>query len=242
MSLLAAAHTGAAAATPHHYGVISALGNKISLVEHRSTTGTSIERNDTQSIPVPGGVFDRAAMLLAKNALRSDDAANQVELYEISDPALFENQRALLDGGHAVLPADMLEALRQDGATHLVLITKQRAEAKLRAGPDTLGSGYLEGLGFYIDHSVLMQRVTTGESDRGFLAPYLYARVLLIDLSSLAVVREVRITANFPYGAASNPNAGNTWLALTPAEKVQALNELLEEQIPKAVREAVGAN
>ncbi|WP_457334396.1 hypothetical protein [Rhizobacter sp. P5_C2] len=237
-ALLLATGAGAwAAEVPRAgYAVVSLIGDKLSVVTHEASTGTTIERNRTQSLPVGGGVFDAEAMTQAEVALKRLDAGARVTLYDLSSPAMFEQQDRFFDGGRLKFSPAVVAAMRKDGATHLVLITKQQSTARLQAGENnSLGSGYLQGLGFYIDRAVGMIRPTTGETGRGFFAPYVFAKLSLIDLASLEVVSESRIKANYSSASVGVAQSPDAWDALTPKGKIDALKELIDEHVPKAV-------
>ncbi|KQU75943.1 hypothetical protein ASE08_24130 [Rhizobacter sp. Root16D2] len=230
----------AEAVPPAGYAVVSLIGDKLSVVTHEAGTGTTIERNRTQALPVSGGVFDADAMTQAEAALKRLDAGARVSLYDLSSPAMFEQQDRFLDGGRLKFSPAVVAAMRKDGATHLLLVTKQLATARLQAGDhDSLGSGQLEGLGFYIDRAVGMINPDTGETGRGFFAPYFFARVSLIDLASLEVVKETRIKANFSRASTGVAQSPDAWDALTPKGKIDALKALIDEQVPKAVEALV---
>jgi hypothetical protein len=235
--LVAGVVTGTAeAAPPAGYAVVSLIGDKLSVVTHEGSTGTRIERNRTQVLPAGGGVFDTEAMTQAEVALKRLDAGASVTLYDLSSPAMFEQQDRFLEGGRLKFSPAVVAAMRKDGATHLLLITKQRSVARLQAGDhETLGSSFLEGMGFYIDRAVGMIDLETGERGSGFFAPYVFARVSLIDLASLEVVKETRITANISAASTSVDQPPDAWDALTPKGKIDALKRLIDEHVPKAV-------
>jgi len=244
--MIAAACGAAAADLPARgagYAVVSLIGDKLSVVTHEPSTGTTIERNRTQVLPVGGGVFDAEAMTQAEAALKRLDAGARVSLYDLSSPAMFEQQDRFLEGGRLRFSPAVVAAMRKDGATHLVLITKQLSTGRLQAGDqESLGSGYLQGMGFYIDRFVRMIRPSTGETGQGFFAPYVFAKLSLVDLETLAVVKESRIKANVSaasIGVAESPDA---WDALTPKGKIDALKGLLAEEVPRAVEALVTAS
>lgn len=237
-ALLLAIGAGACAAEVPRagYAVVSLIGDKLSVVTHEASTGTTIERNRTQTLPVGGGVFDAEAMTQAEVALKRLDAGARVTLYDLSSPAMFEQQERFFDGGRLKFSPAVVEAMRKDGATHLVLITKQLSTGRLQAGPrDSVGSGNLQGMGFYIDRSVPMINPDSGETGRGFFAPYVFARLSLIDLGSLEVVKESRIKANQSEASIGTVQSPDAWDALTPKGKIDALKALIDEHVPKAV-------
>ena len=225
------------------YAVVSLIGDKLSVVTHEASTGTTIERNKTQTLPVNGTVFDAEVMTQAEAALKRADAQARVSLYDLSSPAMFEQQERFLEGGKLRFSPAVVATMRKEGATHLVLVTKQFAAAQLQAGDhDSLGSGYLQGMGFYIDRAVHMIDPRTGETGRGYFAPFVFAKVTLVDLSTLDVVHETSVKVNLSsasVGAAASPDA---WDALTPKGKIAALRSLIDDHLPPAVASLVAGD
>ena len=86
-------------------------------------------------------------------------------------------------------------------------------------------------MGFYIDSEQSVKDVTTREVSQGFLAPYAYLRLSLVDLSTGAVLAERNINASATVGTVGLKNSVNPWEALSPAEKIELLNQLLAKEL-----------
>ena len=115
-------------------------------------------------------------------------------------------------------------------ATRLVLITKYRHEAAFRMGSgETVGNGMIEGAGFYVDRTLMTRKANTSERARGFLAPYVYCQVSLIDLATSAIVKEQTMLGGFVRSAARG-ESGEAWDALTDAQKVNLLVRIARAQ------------
>lgn len=228
---LSAVSLNAAAATK--YAVLSLIGDAMTLVTYAPQVGSRLDTNQRDPVALKDPVYDRAAARAVELALQKADPQSTAIVFASSSPALFSEQRKLFEGSRVVLGDDFGASLRKSGATHLFLLTKHRAEARL--GKDwTAGSGYLEGLGFYIDRQLVTQRNQTGEEGYGFLAPYVYIKVSLIDLASSTIVGEEAIAAS---RAVSLPRSQsrNPWEALTPEQKATALRELIESEVDRVV-------
>jgi hypothetical protein len=179
-------------------------------------------------------VFDRAAVEAVRRALQKIDPRNTATLLEATAPNLFADQRKLFDGGRVALAGDLNAALRASGNTYMVTVTKHRAQARLGTGW-TAGSGFLEGIGFYIDPDLSIEAHQTGaEAASGFLAPYAYFKVSLIDLASSRVIAEEVLTASRMVPRARTESR-DPWLALTADEKATMLRELVVSEIERAV-------
>jgi hypothetical protein len=127
----------------------------------------------------------------------------------------------------------------QAKAGTLVLITKHRADARLKVWHGFIGSGKIEGLGFYLD---TVHRIRDGETNQraiGFLAPFVYVDVTLVDTASHTVVRQTTITASETITAASNQTDASVWGALTTEQKMAALSRLLSKNLAAVVPQLV---
>ena len=74
----------------------------------------------------------------------------------------------------------------------------------------------------------------TGEMGSGLLAPFTYFRIELIDLSSVRVLAEERVTAAQTLSIAST-TASHAWNALSAAEKVRVLREMIATETARAL-------
>lgn len=237
----AAASAEPAAASLKKVAVISLIGDEMTIDTYRRRVGTGVDVNHQEVIALPTPVFDHAALFAAEDALvRLLPAASIAPLAvpaagSDSDPA-----RVVEDG--KVSPTNPLIAtLRQGGFTHLLTIAKHRAPARLQLAGSTVGSGYLKGLGFYIDNHLPTLIRDTNERGQGFVAPYVYVRLALIDLASLDLRGEQTITASTTRSAASNKTGFDAWGAMTADEKLSVLKWLIEERIAGAVPELLRA-
>jgi len=231
--------TGAAhAAEARKYAVLSLIGDGMLIAEWVPSTGARLDNNQKQFIPISEGVFDKAALLSIHGALKRIDPAAEPVLLFARQRSLYEAQNRMLDAsGNTV---DLLEHVRVllggAKATHLILVTKLRNEARLRMADTTVGSGTLEGVGFYIDSSMRTKFVDTGEMGSGLLAPFAYFRVELIDLARGAAVSEQRVIASTTISAKST-TAQHAWTTLSGSEKVRILREMVTDEtaavIPK---------
>jgi hypothetical protein len=221
------------------YAVVSLVGDQISVVTHQEATGSSLDKNVHVSIPVTGGVFDKTALLAADEALKRHDPSARVTLLAASTADLFEHQDRFFEGNRVALPKEIDAAAKTAGATLLVLVTKHRAEASLQAQSEKLGSGKLEGLGFYVDREKVLRRSDSGERGKGFLAPFVYIKVSLVDLATSTVVREQVVTVAMALSAARAKESGDPWDVLGPADKIEILRKMLQKELPRVVSEIV---
>jgi hypothetical protein len=90
-------------------------------------------------------------------------------------------------------------------------------------------------LGFYVDDSTVTNVGGAGGSARGFMAPYAYFRVSLVDLASGKLVIEERLTVSQAQSAQQLEKGSDPWEVLTPAQKIEMLRRLIEEGVKRAV-------
>ena len=222
------------------YAVLSLVGDVMMISEWVPSTGGRLDPNQKQFIEISDGTFDKAALLATHNAMKALDPPVEPVLLFARQRSLYEAQNKMLDAKGGTV--DLLDAVRTlakgTNATHLILITKFRSEARLPMADTTVGSGTLEGVGFYIDSSMRTKSSETGEMGSGLLAPFAYFRIELIDLASGRVLAEKRVTAATTLSSRST-TATHAWNALSSAEKVRVLREMIAKETTEAVPKLV---
>jgi hypothetical protein len=217
----------AADSAPRTYAVMSLIGDKISVVGHRATVGSSIDRNRQGAMTVQGHALDDMAVLAASDAISRFDPPASIVMLASNDPTLYELQDELFEPqqrSRALLASAIRDPIQGQHATHLILIRKHRGDAAMRMQVQYVGSGKLEWVGFYVDPTLPTRNLETNEIGSGFLAPFAYIKVTLVDANSMAVIREqtVEESATMLTGKSLNPLD-----ALTPAQKTAALRSLI---------------
>jgi hypothetical protein len=216
------------------YAVASVIGDRILVVGADKSVGSSLDRNRKEFFELKTPALDNGAVIAIDDALK--EAAPQAKsiLLGLSARALHDVQSRALDEGGAVKP--LVEVVRpvaqKAGATHLILAIKARDDARIKSADGLIGLGKLEGLGFYVDNVMKMENRDTGESTDGFVAPFAYFRLVLVDLSSGAVLREQFVREA---QAVSSQKAALAWDALAPEQKVRMLQQLIRDSIRDAV-------
>lgn len=236
LAILPCAHAQAPApAATRSYAVISLVADQMGVVIYQPQVGSSIDQNRREAFPIGAANIDESALVAAHEALKRAEPAATVHLLKVSEASLYDAQRSMLDGTRFVPPDDVAQALAQTKATHLLLFTKWRGDARLQAERQRLGSGKLEGIGYFIDPSLRMIRTDTGEVGTGYLAPYVYARLSLIDLGRAAVVAQETVQETTTLSAARAKDGVSPWNALSNAEKISTLRRMVAESMGKAI-------
>jgi hypothetical protein len=222
------------------YALLSLLSDRLTIVTRDMATGSNIDHNHREILPLPGNVLDKDMVLAMDDALRSTGVRAQPVLLFSSDRAIFARQAELLDAaaGTAALLDAVRPVLRGVDASHLILATKYRHDARLQVGDGYVGSGLLEGLGFFIDRTYEPRHVATVAVAPGYLSAYAYFRLALIDLASGRVVREIPVFASETRMGAES-TSGHPWDSMTSEQKVAALDHLLKTETPIAMKKLI---
>lgn len=227
----------AQAAAGETYAVMSLVGDRLLLVQHRPGTGSSLEGNVREFVSISTPALERAALLAVDDAVRRSDPSARTVLLAGRDPAAFEVQSRTLgrDGALQAIADALRPRLPATGATRLILVAKTRHAAQIRTDEGHTGSGTLEGLGYYLDPTIPTNRVNNNET-RGFglVAPFAYVIVALVDLRTGKVLGERPVYASNSISQASSDTL-SAWDSLTAEEKVRNIEALMRTEIAPAV-------
>lgn len=237
--VLGSASTPVLAADPPTYAFLSLVGDKLEIVVKEGAIGSNLDRNrHEEPIAIKDDMFDGVAVSVAAQAIAKLVPGAQMTALNTRSPALFQDQQVLfqIKGDEVSLPDAIRSALAAEKATHLVLLTKQPGRTKvqfLARGSDT---GRLEGIGLYVDGSTRLREINSGKEGQGFIAPYFYARIALIDVARSKVIKTLPITATSILSTV-NEEAGsrNPWTTLTLEQKINAVRHLIESEMNRAV-------
>jgi hypothetical protein len=216
--------------------VVSLIGNQLTVDTYRRKVGTMFNTNAQEVVPTSSPALDEFAIAAATKAiypLLVDGA--KLSTVAVPAPGSALDPNLLVVNGAVSGSNALVAALKDNGFSHLFAITKYRGAAKLQMSDATVGSGQLQGLGFYIDNDFETKRGDTGATARGFIAPYAYIKLLLIDLKTLDVQGEKVITTSAVRSAARNETGLSPWGAMSSEEKVEMLQALMRDGITEAV-------
>jgi hypothetical protein len=234
----------AAAQDGRRYAVLSLVGDKLTVVLRELSTGTNLDRNEHQVVEMPDNAIDRAVVLAVDDALRQAVPGAKPILLATQRADLYAVSYQSMDyaGGVAKVYAAVKPIVEKSGATHLVLVTKHRSRAKVRLRDGMVGSGFLEGVGFYTDQGTLARGIDGNDSESGFISPYAYMRISLVEVATGRIVSEKHVlgsdaTSSDPRGR----NYGNAWLRLSEEQKIEKLRKVIVEETNRAVPMVVAA-
>ncbi len=222
------------------YAVLSLIGDRLDAVTYQPQAGTLLEANSHAPILLGAAdVLDMTALRETNKALRAAAPVNDVALLAASAPAIYADESRLFEGTKVKLPPDIELAVSQTRAQRLVLITKHRGEAHLKSKHGSVGNGQIEGLGFYVDTVHRIRDEDNPDRTPGFLAPFVYIDLTLVDTGTHTIVRQTTITASEIVTLSRKVAGANAWDALTPADKMAALGRLLTDSIDEAIPQLV---
>jgi hypothetical protein len=226
----------AAHAEARKYAVLSLIGDRLLIVTHDMQTGSRLDKNQRSYVNIDNPVLDNGTAFAIEDAIKQAQPGSEVIVLGARNAKLFASQAEMLDGKGAssAFLAGLRAALGNLKATHLIVATKYRHEAMLEFSDGNVGSGQIEGLGFYIDHLLRVTNQQTQETATGFLAPFAYFRLSLVDLSSWQVLREDRVMASQVTSAASSAT-GHPWAAMSAQDKVETLEQMVRYQTQRVV-------
>jgi hypothetical protein len=231
-------------AADRSYAVMSLVGDGLLVVQYRGKTGSSLSGRQRQAIPVADPVFDRTALLAVEAAVKRAQPKSEVILLAGRDAGLLDVQsKGLGSNGAAQAIADALvPRLPKTEATHLIIVTKAQSASALRVDQSVVDTGPLEGLGFYVDPSIVTRppEGSAASGSQGLLAPFAYFDVALVDLASGKVVGERPVYASYSY-VESQTGSLSPWEALSSQEKMRILTKLEGDEVGKAVDGLLGS-
>ena len=228
-----AADPAKAAPAGRTYAAISLLSDALEVAKARGETGSHLTSTVTR-VPLPSPVYDTVALLAIKDVFDKKGTEKPVILLRSSEK-MYAQQNEILDGKKYNSPAGLDATLNASKVTHLLIVSKIRESARVKLGNVTIGSGKLQGLGYYLDFNVPTANSDSNEKGRGVIAPYAYFKVSLVDLATSTVTNETLVTAGYAASSSTTTASADPWNSLTNEEKDTVLKELVQKEVSKAV-------
>lgn len=226
----------AVAQMPRRWAVLSEAAREIQVVVERPSIGSHLQQNLVQSSPVKEGVLDRVALAAARAELLRAEPAAGLRRIEPLDTDLFDARASFERGSVPAMPADLTDALRQLGSTHLLLVTRHRTDAAFQMLTGRVGNGRIEGVGFYVDNHTPVHVVDANVSGRrGYLAPFAALRVSVIGLPEGRVLASRTLLQARPVPAGEGEHSTHPWDTLDNRQKMGALAEAIEQALQQLV-------
>jgi hypothetical protein len=225
-----------AAGAAKKYGVITLLGDTVAFSAMRPVTGSKLMQNELRFIPIPDAPFDPVALRTVQESLKRTEPQTPVSLYRIKAPQWVDSPNSLFVDGKVQFSPKLISMLQADGATHLIVVTRYRAPVAMRfASGFGAGDGSVEGVGYYIDRSTLISNVETSAPSKGYIAPHVFLRLSLVDLSNASVIRQELVKESKMIISKLDATTTDPWDALSGPEKIQTLSTMIETSLTSAI-------
>jgi len=226
----------AAQANADTYAILSLVGDHLTIAGQERQSGSHLDQNRYEVVTLPDSTLDDFAVRVADATIaKVRPGASIVTLRTTTDPKLAGLRESWLDAD-AVGVAELLSVIATqippspDG--HLLLITPYRARPELKTDRDSRGSGKVAGLGFYLDATTALRRSDTSELARGYLGVFAHFQLVLVNLQTNAIEAHERVVVGRTY-AASRAEDRTPWNALSPTDKIKALESLMKGAIER---------
>lgn len=220
-----------APAAPIRYGVLSLVSDSYSVVTYHRSVGSLTDANLKEVMALPERVFDHVALVAINETLQGSVDPGEIAYLAAGAATLYPDPALLFDGRRFVPPAWLAQALEKQNVPRLILVTKHKSDATIAILGQSLGSGKLEGLGFYIDRFTELRRASNGDIAKGFMAPFAYLRISLIDVPTMTVVRQQVSNDHVLIAPLDAQAGGDPWESVTPAQKLEALERLVKNAV-----------
>ncbi len=222
-------------AAARSFAVVSEVGQQLQVVGFKEQLGTRLDSNVRSRFDVAGGAFDKAALLAAKQAIERAEPGAPVFLVSPLDVELFPGAGNPVVGQTLQVPADLAEAMKQQGSSRMLLINRRSADAGFQALDNKLGKGRVDGLGFYVERTTVIRDVEKGESAQGFLATFAYLNISLVDLKDGRVLATQAVTDSRLDIASVSAESGHPWDSVSNDSKMANLLLLLRVAVEQTV-------
>jgi hypothetical protein len=215
------------------YVILSLVGDHLTVVRQRGQTGSHIDVNEYEVMPMASTGLDDFAVRTA-DAIVAKIRPNAGSVTIRADPSTLKITESWLDAdvsGVAEALFDIKKHLPPLPDAHLLVIAPFRDEPHLLTGSDARGSGKVGGLGFYYDYNTHFQDVS---ASRGYLGVFANYQLILINLQTNVVEAHERVALGTTHPAAYAPDR-QVWNALSAAQKTRALESLLKKGIGESL-------
>ena len=238
LTVLPMARVHAADPAPRVVAVLSLIGDALSLVVRRMTTGSNVDRNEQQTMAIDDPVFDVAAAEAAERAVKEAVPAAERLRVSIRDKRLYALQDGVLEPGNASdgMRLALQSLLLKEKATHLLLVTKRRDDAVFKLAASTTGSGKVSGMGIYIDNSIGLRDTASTVVATGYFACYAYVKATLVEVSTMRSLGASKGTDSV-ITTSLGEDAIRAWDALSAKGKADNLVRVADRAVFDAARQ-----
>jgi hypothetical protein len=211
---------------PKSYAIASLIGDKVSVVLSQMQTGTMLDPNRKASIDLPEQGLDGDIMMGVQQVIKKQCTACKTLMLKVKPVESPEDGEKLLPG--------LLGAAQRAKVDRLLVLTKYRDDARLTFEGVKLGQGKLVGMGFFVDTSKRVRNANTLETASGYLAPYAYFKLHVIDVVSGDIIYSHGLTTSTTYSVTQKGDF-DVWNAVPAERKVPVLLSLVQLEIERVL-------
>lgn len=236
-------HAAAQPATPaRRIAILSLIGDELSYVSRGMTIGSHLSGNERNVTPVADAAIDDLAVSAAERALAMKMPTAERLRFSIRDKRLFALQERLLEPGSDSdgLRESLQKLLADSQATHLLLITKRRDDARFRLDTRWAGRGKLDGVGFYLDENEPLRSQDSGEVVMGYFGSYAYIAAHLVESATMKKLATAPASETEIW-TAHRTDASRPWDALEGKHKVETLQRVIIKAVVSATERVAAA-
>lgn len=218
-------------------GLFSLLGDTLDVSTAEEPAASRMDRTTRQVLRVSGIGFDRVVATEVRQHFTRHLPTVHLRLFGAgTELTLAEQQRLADQARRGILPGFMIDAAEQHQLTHLVIATRDRAEAAAEtASADTVGRAVLEGVGFHIDTLYKVVHVDTQDIVHGALVPHALVRLTLFDVERAMVTRTELAQRQWLVAPRRDRKSDGPWGLLTQEEKIRAAREAVSDAVRQSL-------
>jgi hypothetical protein len=220
------------------YAILSLVGDKLEMVGAQKQLGSRLDTSKRRALEINDAALDNAIINATGLAINTTQPSVRISQLNTRSKILFEKHATLFSerSGTVSIPGAIKDALIAEKATHMILVTKFRHSPSDELAQVITSEMKLEGLGFVIDAQTNTRILDTGVIDRGYLAPYFYAKVALVEVATGKLIGSKSITASSSLSSAEvTQTDGMLWDVITAQEKTEALVRLIKSEMTRVI-------
>jgi hypothetical protein len=226
------------------YAVLSLVGDKLEVIGGQQQTGSRLDPSKRSVLEINEAGLDNAVVAAVAKAVKATQPAAELSQLNTRSKVLFDKHDTLfaVREGTMSIPDAIKEALRAEKATHMILVTKYRRLPDPTLARLLNSDSQLQGLGFYVDSRASTRTIDTSVVNRGYLAPYVYIKVAIAEVSTGKLIGNETITTSRAMAPAEVKRTEGFLLdAITNEEKLAALAGLIQSEMARVIPLALKA-
>jgi hypothetical protein len=221
------------------YAVLSLVGDKLEVIGAQKQIGSRLDPSKRSVLELNEASLDNEVVAAVAKAVKATQPKAELSQLNTRSKVLFEKYETLFAVRDQIMsiPDAIRDALKVEKATHMILVTKYRRLPDPNLARVLDSDTQIKGLGFFVDANANTRTVDTTVVNRGYIAPYVYIKVAMVEVDTGRLIGNESIAASrsmVPAGA--KRTEGIIWDAITTQEKLDALAGLIQHEIARVVQ------